>query len=86
ALREAGPVSVDSGDTAELRRAALAGADYLLSLTEATLDVVDGTDAVPVLIPAPHGDLDSLFRAAAMMAERGRPCLLDPILDPIHFG
>jgi len=76
-------VSVDSGDPAELRRAALAGADYLLSLTDATLDVAAGTAAIPVLIPATHGDLDSLARAAARF---GGPCLLDPILDPIHFG
>ncbi len=86
-LKAAGlTVSVDSGDPEELRRAALAGADFLLSLTEASLDVAGGTAAVPVLIPATHGDLDSLIRAAAMAAERGLPCLLDPILDPIHFG
>ena len=79
-------VSVDSGDPGELRRGALAGADFLLSLTEATLDVAAGTPAVPVLIPAAHGDLDSLLRAAATARARGMPCLLDPILDPIHFG
>jgi dihydropteroate synthase len=85
ALQGAGlRVSVDSGDPAELRRGALAGADYLLSLTEHTLDVLDGTAAVPVLIPATHGDVESLLRAAAAMD--GRPCLLDPILDPVHFG
>jgi dihydropteroate synthase len=76
-------VSVDSGDPEELRRAALAGADHLLSLTEDTLWVAEGTEVVPVLIPATHGDLDSLARAAERF---GRPCLLDPILDPIHFG
>ncbi|HET9019965.1 MAG TPA: dihydropteroate synthase, partial [Acetobacteraceae bacterium] len=79
-------VSLDSGDPAELRRAALAGADFLLSLTEATLDTAAGTDAVPVLIPSAPGDLDSLIRAAAMAAGRGQKCLLDPILDPIHAG
>ena len=79
-------VSVDSGNPDELRRGALAGADFLLSLTEATLDAVEGTGAVPVLIPAPHGDLDSLVRAAELAKARGIPCLLDPILDPIHFG
>ena len=79
-------VSVDSGDPEELRRGALAGADFLLSLTETTLDAVEGTSAVPVLIPAPHGDLDSLVRAADLARARGIPCLLDPILDPIHFG
>lgn len=87
ALRgDGGPVSVDSGDPAELRRAALAGADFLLSLNETTLHVLDGTAAVPVLIPAMHGDLDSLVRAAEALGRAGRACLLDPILDPIHFG
>ena len=79
-------VSVDSGNPEELRRGALAGADFLLSLTETTLDVVAGTQAVPVLIPQPHGELDSLVRAAEAARARGIPCLLDPILDPIHFG
>lgn len=79
-------VSVDSGDPDELRRGALAGADFLLSLTGTTLAVAEGTHAVPVLIPAPHGDLDSLVRAAESAKSRGIKCLLDPILDPIHFG
>ena len=79
-------VSVDSGDPAELRRGALAGADYLLSLTEATLDVAEGTAAVPVLVPAAPGDLESLLRAAEAAAARGLPCILDSVLDPIHFG
>jgi dihydropteroate synthase-like protein len=79
-------VSVDSGNPEELRRAALAGADFLLSLTEETLDIAAGTAAVPVLVPAPHGDLDSLVRAAEAARTRGIACLLDPILDPIHFG
>ncbi len=79
-------VSVDSGDTAELRRGGLAGADFLLSLTESTLDVASGTAAIPVLIPATHGDLDSLVRAAEAARARGKEFLLDPILDPVHFG
>ena len=87
ALQAAGhKVSVDSADTGELRRAALAGADYLLSLTEATLDIAEGTQAIPVLIPARHGDLKSLVRAAARAKALGMACILDPILDPVHFG
>jgi len=86
-LHDAGlRVSVDSGDLDELRRGALAGADFLLSLTEDSLDVAAGTGAVPVLVPRQHGDLDSLVRAAELAQARGMPCLLDPILDPIHFG
>jgi dihydropteroate synthase len=79
-------VSIDSGDPQELRRGALAGADFLLSLSEETLDVVAGTAAVPVLIPRAHGDLGSLVRAAGLATARGLPCLLDPVLDPIHAG
>lgn len=87
ALKAAGcMVSVDSADPSELRRGALAGADYLLSLTEATLDIVEGTQARPILVPARHGDLDSLLRAADAAQGRGVAAILDPILDPIHFG
>jgi dihydropteroate synthase-like protein len=79
-------VSVDSGNLDELRRGALAGADFLLSLTEDSLGVAAGTGAVPILVPKPHGDLDSLVRAAEAARARGMACLLDPVLDPIHFG
>ena len=87
ALRKAGlKVSVDSADTDELRRGGRAGADFLLSLSELTLDLVDEVASVPVLIPAHHGDLESLVRAMDALDARGRPYLADPILDPIHFG
>jgi dihydropteroate synthase-like protein len=87
ALRDAGfAVSIDSADTDELRRGARAGAHYLLSLTEATLDIAADTGATPVLVPASHGDLVSLLRAAEVARRRGIRALLDPVLDPIHFG
>ena len=87
ALHAAGlKVSVDSADAAELQRGAQAGADYLLSLTEHNLDLAASAGAVPILIPATHGDLASLLRAADKAAAMGLPCILDPILDPIHFG
>ncbi len=79
-------VSVDSADTQELRRGAKAGARFLLSLTETTLDVASETGAVPILIPTAHGDLPSLLRAAEAADKRGIGALLDPVLDPIHFG
>lgn len=87
ALNDAGHrVSVDSADIDELRRGAKSGAQFLLSLTAETLSLLDEVDAVPVLIPARHGDLDSLLRAMDALDARGRPYLADPILDPIHFG
>ena len=79
-------VSVDSGNPEELRRGAKAGARFLLSLTEANLDIADETGAAAVLVPARHGELDSLLRAAEVADRRGISAILDPVLDPIHFG
>jgi dihydropteroate synthase-like protein len=80
-------VSVDSANIAELSRAVAAGADHLLSLDEETLSILpDNAALIPVLVPRPHGDLDSLQRAAAIARKRGISFILDPILDPIHFG
>jgi dihydropteroate synthase-like protein len=79
-------VSVDSGNVEELRRGGRAGADFLLSLTEKTFDIAVETGASPILVPASHGDLASLLRAAELAEKRGISALLDPVLDPIHFG
>ena len=79
-------VSVDSLDNQDLVRGGKAGADFLLSLHEHSLWVADEVAAIPVLIPAKHQDLDSLDRAIAGMKSRGREFIVDPILDPIHFG
>lgn len=79
-------VSIDSLDTDELLCGGHAGADYLLSLTEHTLWIADDVAATPILIPATPGDLDSLVRAWQALHARGRRALVDPILEPIHFG
>jgi dihydropteroate synthase-like protein len=87
ALKKTGhKVSVDSGNVDELRRGAQAGADFVLSLDETSLDAIDGTAAVPVLVPRPHGDLSSLVRAIDAAKAKGLAHIADPILDPIHFG
>lgn len=81
-------VSVDSLSIDDLRRGAHAGADFLLSLSEDTIDLAKETDAVPILVPAPAhmGSLASLERAIEAMEKLGKPWIADPILDPIHFG
>lgn len=79
-------VSVDSANTEELRRGVLAGAQYLLSLTVDTLPLATETNAVPILIPAAHDELLSLLQAAEAAEKLGIRAILDPILDPIHFG
>lgn len=87
ALHEAGfKVSVDSLALDDLRRAGKTGADYLLSLTEASYHLAEETDAVPILVPAEMGSLASLERAMELMDKINRPWIADPILDPIHFG
>ncbi|MCJ2138183.1 DUF6513 domain-containing protein [Methylobacterium sp. J-026] len=87
ALKGAGlTVSVDSFSREELARGAAAGADYLLSLNEDTLDLAFETDAVPILVPTRPDDLPSLDRAIERMQKAGRPFLADPILEPIHHG
>ncbi|MGC2051660.1 MAG: DUF6513 domain-containing protein [Methylovirgula sp.] len=87
ALKSAGySVSVDSANADELERGARAGADFLLSLTEATLDIARKYPVTPVLIPQPHSDLESLKRVAEAAAAEDISCILDPVLDPIHFG
>lgn len=87
ALKGAGlRVSVDSADPEELRRGNRAGADFLLSLTADTLSIAEEGSAVPVLIPSSPGDLPSLIDAIDAAQARGLAFLVDPVLDPIHFG
>jgi dihydropteroate synthase-like protein len=87
ALKQAGfLVSLDSLDTADLLRGGKAGANYLLSLHESTLWIADEVNATPIIIPETHTDLDSLDRAIKIMQAKKRPFVVDPILDPIHFG
>ena len=85
-IKDGFKVSVDSGDVSELERGAKAGAHYVLSLDESTLEAVKGTVCVPILVPKPHGDLASLIRAIDLAKKKKIKCIADPILDPIHFG
>ncbi|HXY99977.1 MAG TPA: DUF6513 domain-containing protein [Stellaceae bacterium] len=78
--------SVDSADLDELKRGDRAGADFVLSLSETSLDLAAEMAATPVVIPARAGDLDSLCRAAERLLHRGRSFIADPVLDPIPFG
>ena len=79
-------VSVDSLDPQDLLAGGQAGADFLLSLTEETLWIMNEVASTPILIPSPHGDLESLDRVIARLEDGRRPFIVDPILDPIHFG
>lgn len=79
-------VSIDSLEHADLLAGGRAGADYLLSLTSDSLWIADEVDSTPILIPQIHGDLASVDAAIEGMQRRNRAFIVDPILDPIHFG
>ncbi len=87
ALKQQGfTVSIDSLDAQDLLRGGKAGADYLLSLHESSLWIADEVAATPILIPEKHEDLASLERAISVMQKKNRAFIVDPILDPLHFG
>jgi dihydropteroate synthase-like protein len=79
-------VSVDSMQTEELVRGGKAGADYLLSLHQDSLWVLNEVESTPILIPSKPGDMASLYQTIERVSELNRDFLADPILDPIHFG
>jgi dihydropteroate synthase-like protein len=79
-------VSVDSLNTDDLLTAGRAGADFLLSLTEKSLWILDEVASTPILIPAKPHHLPSLYRAIEACLKADKPFIADPILDPIHFG
>lgn len=79
-------VSADTLEPENIRRAARSGVDFLLSLHEETVPLAAEGDFVPILIPQPPQNLEGLERAVEALERMGRPYLLDPILEPIHFG
>jgi len=79
-------VSIDSLNDDDLLRGGKAGADFMLSLHESSLWIADEVAATPVLIPEKHDDLATLDRAIEIMQAKNRRFIVDPILDPLHFG
>ena len=79
-------VSVDSLTADDLVEGGKAGADFLLSLSEKTLWILDEVESVPILIGNKPSDARSLYRAIDNLLAQGRRFIADSILDPIHFG
>ena len=79
-------VSVDSANDNELIRGSKAGADFILSLSEKNIHILNEIKSTPVIIPAKEGDLKSLERIIKVLIERKKDFYADPILDPIHYG
>jgi len=79
-------VSIDSLESDDLLRGGKAGADYMLSLSEKTLWIADEVETTPILIPETHGDLSTLDKSVETLQKNNKAFIVDPILDPIHFG
>ena len=80
-------VSVDSANSEELIRGSNSGADYILSLNERNLNILDKLkNSTPIIIPSSPGDLKSLERVIKKLKHQKIEFFADPILDPIHYG
>ncbi len=79
-------VSIDSLEDSDLIAGGKAGADYMLSLTARSLWIADEVATTPIVIPEKHGELSSLDAAIEHFQRQNRAFIVDPILDPIHFG
>ncbi len=87
ALKQEGfVVSIDSLEPDDLLRGGKAGADFMLSLHESTIWIADKVSTTPIVIPETHGDLKSLDRAIEALQKNNLDFIVDPILDPLHFG
>jgi dihydropteroate synthase len=89
-LVEAGRrVSVDTFDPHEIRTAVGAGAELVLSINGSNIEVANdlaGTKTRVVAVPELGGTLDTLEPTLDLLARRGIPYLIDPILEPIGHG
>jgi dihydropteroate synthase-like protein len=89
-LRQAGMrVSIDSFDPAEIRQAAEAGAELVLSVNRSNLDVareLAGTGTRVVVIPDFGEGLETLDLSIEALERWNVGYLIDPIIEPIGFG
>lgn len=79
-------VSVDSLEPDDLVVGGKAGADYLLSLHEKTLWVLEKVDCIPIVIGNPPNNMRSLYKTIDLLQSTGVPFIADAILDPINFS
>ena len=82
-------VSVDTFEPDEIRAAVSAGAELVLSVNGANVDVareLAGSRARVVVVPDLGGTLDTIEPSLEKLAKWGVACLIDPILEPIGHG
>ena len=79
-------VSVDSLDEKNLLAGAKAGADFLLSLQEKSIWVMDEVEAIPVIIPEYPSEEKKFYRLVEKLLKSNKEFIADSILEPINFG
>ena len=72
-------VSIDSANSDELIRGSKAGADFVLSISEQNINILDEINSTPILIPAKPGDLNSLKRVVKLVQSKNIDFFADPI-------
>ena len=79
-------VSIDSLDEKNLLAGAKAGADFLLSLQEKSIWVMDEVEAIPVIIPEYPSEEKKFYRLVEKLLKSNKEFIADSILEPINFG
>jgi len=79
-------VSIDSLNTKDLLAGAKAGADFLLSLQEKTIWLMDEVDAIPVIIPDYPKEEKKFYKLIEKLIKSNKDFIADSVLEPINFG
>ena len=79
-------VSIDSLEPDNLILGSKSGADFLLSLQEKTIWVMDKVDAIPVIIPDYPSEEKKFYKLIESLLKNGKQFIADSILEPINFG
>ena len=79
-------VSIDSLDEKNLLTGAKAGADFLLSLQEKSIWIMDEVEAIPVIIPEYPREEKKFYKLIEKLLKNNKEFIADSILEPINFG
>jgi dihydropteroate synthase len=79
-------VSIDSFDPAEVKLAAAAGAELVLSVNATNRRHARDWGVEVVAIPDQPGSLDGLDETVEFLDKAGVPFRIDPVVEPIGFG
>ena len=86
-LKEHGyAVSVDSFNSEDILKADEAGADLVLSVNSANVDLACSLRCKVVVVPDPDQGLESLDRTIGKLQAWHKSYIIDPVLKPISFG